>query len=339
MVRISPRRMLMPTSVIESTPAKSQLRCRARGEFAQWLAESGGSLAITTYTSGKLVLVSSFDDRLRFRTHRFQRPMGIALEGEKLVLAVRKRALLYKRKKTDPSDFTLQRTFDTGKIDVHDVAFGNRGIYFANTRFNCIARASQENSFVHCWQPPFVEGVVRGDCCHLNGLGMRNGKPAMATAFCETGHKGGWREQDRFNGGVLIDVRQNEVVADGLCMPHSPRWHDGRWWFCNSGRGSLSMLEAGSEEYTEVCALPGFTRGLCLIGNHALVGISKIRRKHILDAPPVRDRHKKITAGVALVDLATGRQRGSIEFTGGGSEVFEVLFLPATRKPSLRTRK
>lgn len=329
----------MPTNIKVSTPTKSKLRCRARGDFAQWLAESGGSLAITTYTSGKLVLVSSFDDRLRFRTHRFTRPMGIALEGDKLALAVRKQVLLFGRKKTDQNEFTLRRTYDTGKVDAHDVAFGERGIFFANTRFNSIARVSQEKCFVHCWQPSFIEGVVRGDRCHLNGLGMRNGKPAMATVFCATGQKSGWREQDRFKGGVLMDVQQNEVVLDGLCMPHSPRWHDGRWWFCNSGHGLFSTLDPCTGECTEACALPGFTRGLCLVGNHALVGLSKIRRKHILDAPPVRARHKEMKAGVALVDLATGRQAGSLEFTGGGSEVFEVLFLPATPKPLVQTKE
>jgi len=333
----------MPSYIEKTLPTKSQLRCRARGEFAQWLAESGGSLAITTYSSGKLVLVSSIEGCLRFRTHRFTRPMGIALEGDQLALAVRKQVLLFRRHSSKPNTFTLRRRYNTGKVDAHDVAWGNRGIYFANTRHNNIsrvsaARVSNPGHFVPCWQPPFIQGVVRDDHCHLNGLGMRKGKPAMATAFCATGHQGGWREQDRMTGGVLLDVRQNEIVADGLCMPHSPRWHEGRWWLCNSGHGLLSAIDPLSGECTEVCALPGFTRGLCLVGNHALVGLSKIRRKHILDAPPVRARHKKISAGVALVDLVSGRQTGRLEFTGGGREVFEVLFLPDTLKPSLQMK-
>jgi len=328
----------MPPNIEKILPAKSQLRCRARGDLAQWLAESGGSLAITTYNSGKLVLVSSIEGRLRFRTHRFPRPMGIAVAGDRLSLAIRQQILLFQRKKSDQNAFALRHKFDTGKVDVHDVSFGERGIYFANTRYNAIARVSKKKRFVHCWQPPFIDGVVRGDRCHLNGLGMRNGKPAMATAFCATEHKRGWREQDRFTRGVVIDIQQNEVVVEGLCMPHSPRWHDGQWWLCNSGHGLLSRVDPRSGQCTEVCALPGFTRGLCLVGNHALVGLSKIRRKHILDAPPVRARHKKIRAGVALVDLISGRPMGSLEFTGGGSEVFEVLFLPATSQPNFCNR-
>jgi len=329
----------MSTNVTKSSPAKSQLRCRARGEFAEWLAESHGSLAITTYTSGKLVLVSSFDGRLQYRSQRFVRPMGIALAGDKLALAVRKQVLLFERNPTDRNAFTLRRMFNTGKVDAHDVALGNRDIFFANTRYNAITRVSDKKNWAPCWQPPFLEGLVHGDRCHLNGLGMKDGKPAMSTAFCVTGHKGGWREQDRFTGGVAMDIQQNEIVATGLCMPHSPRWHHGQWWLCNSGHGLLSTLDPVRGVCAEVCALRGFTRGLCLVGNHALVGLSKIRHEHILDTPLVRDRYKKITAGVALVDLTSGQQTGSLEFTGGGSEVFEVLFLPATLKPIVRTKK
>ncbi len=326
----------MPTKLKNPQPAKSQLRCRASGEIAQWLAESGGSLAITTYTSGKLVLVSHFEGRLRFRTHRFVRPMGIALSENEIALAVRRQVKVLARSPTDHNTFALRKTYETGKVDAHDVAFGRRGVYFVNTRYNAIARVSSTKRFVHCWQPPFIKGVVSGDRCHLNGLGMRDGRPRMATAFCATGHAKGWREENRFTAGVLIDVEQNQVVADGLCMPHSPRWHEGRWWFCNSGHGLLSTFDAKSGTHTDVCALPGFTRGLCLVDDHALVGLSKIRRKHILDAPPVRRRCKNIAAGIALVHLPTGKTMGRLEFLNGGSEVYEVLFLAGVQQPRLR---
>ena len=300
--------------------------------MAQWLAASGGSLAITTYTSGKLVLVGTWDDRLRFRARRFPRPMGVAIRGDRLALAIQKKLLLFHKRN---AAYTLEREFDTGKVDAHDVAFGRRGIYFANTRYNCIARNSDRTRFVRCWQPPFFDEVVPRDRCHLNGLGMQSGRPRLATAFCETSHKGGWREQNRFTGGVLIDIAQNQVVTRGLCMPHSPRYAAGKWWLCNSGHGLLSTFDLETAACEEFCALPGFTRGLCLVGNHALVGLSKIRKEHILDAPPVREHHEKIVAGVALVDLRLGNQVGLLEFVSGGNEVYDVVFLPGQESPDL----
>ncbi len=329
----------MSTPVKKNQPAKSALRCRAHGEFTEWLSASGGSLAITTYTSGKLVLVSSFDGRLQYCTKHFKRPMGLALESNRLALAVREQILLFQRQQPAQNQFRLVRKFDTGKVDAHDVAFGRRGIYFANTRFNAVSRVSKEKRFARCWQPPFISGFVRGDRCHLNGLGMRNGLPKMATAFCATGEKGGWREHDRFTGGILMDVETDQIVTEGLCMPHSPRWYNGRWWLCNSGHGTLSEVDTTTGQCDEICALPGFTRGLCFVEDCALVGLSKIRRKHILDAPPVRERHQQLTAGVALVDWKSGTQTGGLEFVAGGNEVYEVLFLPKVIKPTLTTSK
>ena len=331
----------LPLILEPTLPAKpkSALRCRAGGELATWLTHSGGSLAITTYTAGKVVFVSSIEGHLRFLTRKFPRPMGMAICGNQIALAARRQLLLFQRHLTHTAVFKLRRKYDTGKVDAHDVAFGSRGVYFMNTNFNAIARVSSKKRFIHCWQPWFINGVTRGDRCHLNGLGMRDNLPALATAFCATGHPGGWREQNRFTAGVVIDVQQNRIVAEGLCMPHSPRWYDGRWWLCNSGHGTLSTVSLQTGQCDEVCALPGFTRGLCLVDNHALVGLSKIRHEHVLDAPPVRTRQQDIVAGVALVDLQTGRMTGKLEFVNGGSEVYEVLFLPGIQQPSLQMPK
>jgi len=327
---------------------RATLQCRAHGELVEWLFASGGSLAITTYTSGKLLLASCFEEQLRWRVRRFPRPMGLAVEGRRLALAVQNRLLLYRnsREKTErrrerfgpeASDavFVPDETFTTGKVDAHDVAFGRRRLYFANTRYNCLGRPSRKSRFSCCWLPPFISQIAPHDRCHLNGLGMRDGRPAMVTAFCDSERPGGWREEDRFSSGVVIDVSQNQTVVGGLCMPHSPRWHAGRWWLCNSGEGTLGTFDPESGRYEVVCSLPGFTRGLFFVGNYALVGLSRVRRRHVLDAPPVRAAHRQLIAGVAVVDWRTGQQLGLLEFVRGGNEVYDVAFLTGVRRPDL----
>jgi hypothetical protein len=84
-----------------------------------------------------------------------------------------------------------------------------------------------------------------------------------------------------------------------------------------------------------ICTLPGFTRGLCFVKNHALVGLSKIRPQHILEVPLALARESEVAAGVALVDLRTGRQIGGIEFLEGGNEVYDVTFLPGIQRPKI----
>jgi uncharacterized protein (TIGR03032 family) len=318
---------------------KAPLRCRLHGKMAEWLRQSGGSLAITTYTSGKLVFVGCEGRQIKFHAHKFARPMGMAVNGRRLAIAIREQILTFhlSENANRAATFVPNRVYHTGKVNAHDLAFGRRGLYFVNTRFNGLARVSEAKRFVHCWLPPFISTMVRQDRCHLNGLGMVAGRPGLVTAFCETDEHNDWRKEDRFTSGVLIDISRREIVARGLCMPHSPRRYHGKWWLCNSGCGSLSQFDPMTGECREFCSLPGFTRGLHFVGKYALVGLSKIRPEHILDAPPVRARHEDLIAGVALVNLASGKQEGLLEFTSGGNEVFEVAFLRGIKNPQLAT--
>jgi uncharacterized protein (TIGR03032 family) len=111
-------------------------------------------------------------------------------------------------------------------------------------------------------------------------------------------------------------------------MPHSPRWHAGQWWFCDSGRGTVGTLDLAQGAHTPVATLPGFTRGLTFAGGRAVVGLSRIRKRHILDAPPVRERFSRFHSGIWLVDPDTGRTSGALEFVRGGREVYDLAFLP-----------
>jgi uncharacterized protein (TIGR03032 family) len=173
------------------------------------------------------------------------------------------------------------------------------------------------------------------DCCHLNGLGLRGSRVTVVTAFCTGGEPGSWRGGERFASGVVLDVRESRIAVAGLCMPHSPRWHAQRWWLCNSGEGTLCTFDPASGACTPIAALPGFTRGLAFAAGHALVGLSRIRKRHILDAPPVRERFPRLRSGVWLVEPGTGRTPGALEFIRGGREVFDVAFLPGVLRPEL----
>jgi uncharacterized protein (TIGR03032 family) len=133
-----------------------------------------------------------------------------------------------------------------------------------------------------------------------------------------------------------LDVRRGRVAVDGLCMPHSPRWDGQQWWLCDSGEGTICTFDLASGSPRAAAALPGFTRGLAFAAGRAIVGLSRIRKQHILDAPPVRARFPRLRSGVWLVDPANGRTRGALEFVRGGREVFEVAFLPGILRPELQ---
>lgn len=131
-------------------------------------------------------------------------------------------------------------------MGTHDVAVDKNGrLIFVNTRFGCLATVSDECSFVPLWRPNHLKNVPfkeAGDRCHLNGLAMKDGWPAIVTSVSQTDEIEGWRDK-RKGGGVVIDVATNEVVCAGLSMPHSPRWHNGKLWLTNSGTGHLGFVD------------------------------------------------------------------------------------------------
>jgi uncharacterized protein (TIGR03032 family) len=315
-----------------TTPAQRRppptIELRVHGDFVEWLGSSQGALAVTTYNSGKLAFFSANNGELTARVWRFPRPMGVAFNAGRLALAIHTQIHIFRIPFHGDAHFDLEATYHTGRVDVHDIAFGVRGLYFVNTRCNCLARPSERVTFVRSWQPWFVDRSVRRDACHLNGLGMRNGRPSVATAFRAAGHHGAWREGDRFTSGVVIDVRKNRVLTSGLCMPHSPRWHAGRWWLCDSGAGALSVLDPRRGACKTIATLPGFTRGLTFAAGRAIVGLSRIRKEHILDSPLLGKRFPISRSGLALVDPTTGQETGRLEFTRGGREVYDVAFIP-----------
>ncbi|MFN9917363.1 MAG: DUF4915 domain-containing protein, partial [Pirellulaceae bacterium] len=133
--------------------------------------------------------------------------------------------------------------YTTGHVDVHDMAIDAQGrVIFVNTMFGCLATLSDRANFKPLWRPPFISALVPEDRCHLNGLAMRDGKPAFVTVVGRSDVADGWRDH-RVQGGCVLEVPSGEVLASGLSMPHSPRWYRDRLWLLNSGTGELGYID------------------------------------------------------------------------------------------------
>ena len=320
--------------------------CDISESFPAWLSQAGGSIVLTTYQAGKVGMIGWDGRQVTLLFRDFPKPMGLDVDGPRMLLATRHQVielanaplLAYEFLEGQPGRYDalyLPRvTYDTGDLNVHDVAFGAERPWLVNTRFSCLCSPSRDYSFIPRWRPPFISEVVPEDRCHLNGLAMEGGRPRFVTALGETDVVGGWRER-KADGGVVIDVPSGQVVLRGLCMPHSPRLHDGSLWVLNSGAGRLWRVDLDSFRHEVVCSLPGYLRGLGFVGSVALVGLSTIREKHIFGGLPVQQRCPRLRCGVAVVEVRTGRQLGLFEFTEGCTEIFDVRFLPDFRRPMI----
>jgi uncharacterized protein (TIGR03032 family) len=254
------------------------------------LEQLGCSLLVTTYQAGKLVVLRNDGGVLNTHFRNLNRPMGLALDGGRLAVGCSVDVWEFHNvpavcPKLDASVaypthgakhdacFLPRRSHCTGDVQIHEMTWADGELIFVNTAFSCLARRSDENSFEPVWRPQFVDTLLPGDKCHLNGLAVRDGRVCYVTALGETNAPGGWREH-KCDGGVLIDVESGEIVASGLSMPHSPRWHNGKLWLLESGDGSIGMVDLDTGSYEAIARFPGFTRGLSFCGPLAFVGLS-----------------------------------------------------------------
>lgn len=323
-----------------------QIACGASASFAEWMSQIPGSLAVSTYQAGKVVLIGWDGQQLTVLPRDFDKPLGMARHGHRLALATRHEILLFANAPLLAPDYleTQKGRYDalylprtahfTGDINAHDLTYTKEGLFVCNTRFSCLAKLSDEHSFVPCWKPSFVSEVVPEDRCHLNGMAVVDGRVKYVTALGSSDLVGGWRKE-RATGGVVVDVDSGEIVRGGLSMPHSPRWHEGALWILNSGTGELLRVDPKDSSSDVVCGLPGYLRGLSLVGPFALIGLCKIRERHIFGGLPIQEKHAKLLCGIAIVDLRSGTEVGFFEFSSGVEELFEVLFLPGPRRPMI----
>jgi uncharacterized protein (TIGR03032 family) len=330
-----------PRPEVEPSPKEHPLRSVSTPSMAELLTQGGFSFLVSTYQSGKLITVRAHDGRLDTHFASFPSPMGIAVGPRQLALGAESSVWSYRNQpevgpKIAPQAdgcFLPVRAHYTGDIRVHEMAWAGDELWLVNTRFSTLCTLDDEHSFVPRWSPPFISALAAEDRCHLNGLSVVDGRVRYVTALGETDVEGGWRES-KGNGGVLIDVDSNEIVARGLSMPHSPRYYRDRLWILESGKGELGWIDTVSGKVETVAQLPGFTRGLAFAGPFALIGLSQVRES-VFEGLPLTARLKERACGVWVVDIRNGRTVGFLKFEDLVQEIFDVQLLPGLRFPEM----
>ena len=318
--------------------------------FPEWLAATRMSLAFTTYQAGKLFLLGvAPDGRLSVFERTFARSMGLGVGADGRSLALATQYQIHRFDNVLPDGQSSPDGFDavyaphvgwvTGDVDAHDVGFASDGRpVFVNTKFSCLATVSDGHSFKPVWMPPFISRLAPEDRCHLNGLALEHGRPRYVTAVSRSNAADGWRDR-RTDGGIIIDVEKNEIVVEGLSMPHSPRLHDGRLWLLNSGTGELGHVDPQFGRFEAIAFCPGYARGLAFVGRHAILGLSMPRENRTFSGLPLdaalQSRHTDPRCGLASVDLENGDMIAWVRIEGVVRELYDVAVLPNVRRPSL----
>lgn len=321
-----------------------QYRASFSPELPDLLEELGISLILSTYQAGKVIVLSAQHGRMVQLLRDFDRPMGIALQGDMLALALRLNVVIFRDDKNLAQTYPKKpNTYDslyfplalnkTDFVDTHDLFFTNQGLIAVNTAYSCLIKVDGSFSFQPIWRPSFISEFAASDRCHLNGMAVdEGGNVRYVTAFGESDAAEGWRT-NKLQGGIIIDVETGETIISGLGMPHSPRIYNQQLYVLSSATEELLLVDPIKKTTESIIKLDGFIRGLSFKGDYAFIGTSKLRKSHTFGDLPIAN--KKIKAGVHIVNLKTRTKVGEVLYDDDLQEIYDVHVLDGKRRPNI----
>ncbi|WP_163938548.1 TIGR03032 family protein [Paraferrimonas sp. SM1919] len=236
--------------------------------------------------------------------------------------------------------FITRSAHYSGMINIHDIDWGDDGLWVVNSSFSCLCTVEPDYSFIPRWKPHFISDLAPEDRCHLNGMTLKDGKPAYVTTFSTANRAGDWRNSDR-NTGTLMCVQSNQILVDGLHMPHSPRYYQGYVYYCNSGLGQICRYHPETKQSEVIAEVPGFTRGVDFYGTLMIVGLSKVRQSDVTAPAPLGKKYDETFSGLWIFNLDETdesnkiKQVGCISFSGNVDQIYDVAVLPNCSFPEL----
>jgi uncharacterized protein (TIGR03032 family) len=315
--------------------------CTYTPNVAELLLQLECSIVITTYQAGKLIFFSPVDENnLRQLPRNFTKAMGLAVRGRQMAIATKNEVIVLANSPKLAEGYSILNDYDafyvpratyyTGEVDLHDMDWDDSGkLWAVNTRFSCLSVIDDHYSFTPTWFPPFIKSFEPTDLCHLNGMTMVDGKPKYVTMFGQTTTPKGWRPHVQTDG-LIMDVQTNEIIANNLAMPHSPRWIDGQLYCLLSATGDVIRVDTQTGKYDVVTRLQGFVRGMAKWGDYLFVGLSRLRE----NASTFRDlpiTKKAIYCGIEIIHLPTGVPIGNIRYQSSVEELYDVQIIPCLR--------
>jgi uncharacterized protein (TIGR03032 family) len=277
-------------------------------------------------------------------TRSFEKPMGLALKDDRLVVSTKGEIIHFKGsqelamaypKKPQVYDmmYVPVTTKHTGNLDIHDIAFVDDKLHAVITSFSCIAEINDEHHFTPIWRPSFITELSSDDRCHLNGMVVDNNEIKYVTALGESNKRLGWRENP-LKGGILIDYSSKEIIARNLPIPHSPRIYNNKLYLLLSATSELITLDPSNGKTETVYQGSGFFRGMVEYEGYIFIGVSKLRKTSTSFSELAKSNNVK-KAGIIVIHAETGALCGEIKYESSVDEIYEVQVLPDIIRPNI----
>ncbi|MBK9634436.1 MAG: DUF4915 domain-containing protein [Bacteroidetes bacterium] len=134
--------------------------------------------------------------------------------------------------------------------------------------------------------------------------------------------------------GVLIDIDTNEIIVEGLEMPHSPRLFGDDLYVLQSRNGAISKVDTKTGQLTDIRRLNYFVRGMDKVGDYLFVGFSRIRKNSSIFGKLDIGDHSP-NAGVAIIHLPTGAQVAELKYLASVEEIYDLKIIKGFKRPNV----
>lgn len=308
--------------------------------LASILLDLNCSLLVSTLNASRLVCLNPKNENsLNITSSIFPHCAGIALENNKLAIGCKDEITLLNNypnlaNNYPSSDYSNidsywvpRTTYHTGKIQVHDLHFGEEKLWAINTSYSCLCTIDHNYSFSPQWKPSFIDSLQSEDRCHLNGLAMENGQPKYVTALSSKNTRQSWRVDKGMNG-ILMHIPSDETILENLAFPHTPRIFDGKLFLLLSGSGKLVYVDENKGSFETVIKLPGFPRGMVKHKDLLFIGLSKVRDTSYYQAVKNVD-----SASIAVIHLPSGKLISEIESIPNINGIYDLVVIPNSTNP------
>ncbi|MBE9006264.1 TIGR03032 family protein [Fortiea sp. LEGE XX443] len=325
------------------TPALKRpiaLQISASVDFVNWLQSQQISLAITSQQSSRLMLLGvNHQGQISGFERVFEQAAALFATRERIYLSTKSQiwqldnALVAEQLYDGYDKLYIPRIgYNTGDLGVRDLAVEteNSRIVFVSSLLNCVATVSDRYSCIPLWKPEFISNLVNENRCHLTGLAMVDSKPRYVTAYSQSDVAHGW-QQTWQNGGCVMDIQSDEVIAKGLSLPHSPRFYQDKLWLLNAGAGEFGYINIYSGKFQGVIGCSGWLRGLAFVGDYAIVGLSKTNSHNI----QLVNSNADTDCGLMVINIKTGVMVHWLRLEGEITEIFDVQILSGVSRPQV----
>lgn len=330
-----------PAQVASQWPGATEVDARllestcSRGWW-DLLAELGLTLLVTREYEHLAVAASAPGGRPRQSFFPLPHPSGLAVDrssGRVFVAATRNPNQVFRFEPTNSSAgsplIPVSSAYYPGSLYLHDLALVSRQLYGNAVGQNCVVRLHPDGRYERAWWPRCIEAggrpVFNRNHIQLNSIAAGG---SLATSFFSASSstvgrlRPGHLNYPVDRTGVIFSGRTREPLCGGLTRPHSARLFQRRLWVANSGYGEFGYVRDGRLEV--VARLPGWTRGLCIVGDTAFVGTSHVIPRFARYAPGLDPAACR--CAVHAICLRTGRVLGSMEWPSG-NQIFAIDWL------------